>query len=156
MSTKISVIDTSAFNKLPDGYKQSSDYVPKRFRIPLYVQSQVAAALPYDTRRLGEKPPKLDIYTSLLDLGLRAAQEEAEQKGEYHFTGAELSIPETPEDVIWIPRETVDVLNVILRDHNWFRSQAGMPKLTGTAPIICALLRRGISQCNVITKPTSI
>lgn len=154
MSVKVSIIDTHKFDKLPDGYKTSPEYVPKRLSIPLYVQSQVAAALPYDTRRLGDKPPKLDLYTALLEVGMRAAIFEAERLGFYNFTNTELAIPETSEDVIWIPRETVSQLNAILEQHNTVRVEAGLPKLTGTAPIICALLRKGLAastQCKITT-----
>lgn len=142
-ATSNSMLDTSKFTKHPEGYKKSGDYTPKRVAIPLEVQSFVTAALPYDTRKQGEKPPKLDVFSQLVDLGYQSTQSRFRNEGNYAFTEDELQVPDITEDVIWLDKVVNDQVANILEAYNVTREAAGLKRLRGTVPIVCALLRRG-------------
>lgn len=139
------MLDTSKFTKHPDGYKKSKDYTPKRVPIPLEVQSSVTAALPYDSRKQGDKPPKLDVFSQLVDLGYQATQSRFRQEGGYQFTEDELQVPAITEDVIWLDQVVNGEITQILEAYNIAREAAGLKRLRGVVPIVCALLRRGAS-----------
>ena len=137
------MLDTSKFTKHPEGYKKSGEYTPKRVPIPLDVQSLVTAALPYDTRKQGDKPPKLDVFSQLVDLGYQSTQSRFRQAGGYEFTEDELQVPGITEDVIWLDKVVNDEISNILEAYNIAREAAGLKRLRGVVPIVCALLRRG-------------
>ena len=130
--------------KHPEGYKTSGEYTPKRVPIPLDIQSLVTGSLPFDTRKQGEKPPKLDIYTQLVELGYQSTQSGLRVSRKYDFTEDELSVPDIREDVIWLPEDELNArIAEMLASYNVAREAAGLKRLRGVIPIICALLRRG-------------
>jgi len=144
-ATSNTILDTGKFTKFPEGYKTSGEYVPKRVPIPLEVQALVAGALPYDQRRQGEKPPKLDIYTQIIELGYQATQSKFRSDGAYLFTEDELSVPTFTQDVIWLPQELNEGLQALLDAYNLSLDGAGKKRLRGVVPVVCAMLRRGVS-----------
>lgn len=142
-ATSTNILDTGKFVKFPEGYKTSKNYVPKRVPIPIEVQALVTGSLAYDKRRQGEKPPKLDMFTQLVELGYHATQSMVRTEGKLQFTDDELEVPTFTQDVIWIPQEQNDGLQEILEAYNTSLDAAGKKRLRGVVPIVCAMLRRG-------------
>lgn len=153
-ATSNKLLDTSRFTKHPEGYKISGNYTPKRVPIPLDIQSYVTGSLPFDKRRQGEKPPKLDIYTQLVELGYQFTQSNLRGGRPYEFTEEELQVPDIRQDVIWLPEVELNVkISEILAVYNITRESAGLKRLRGVVPIICALLRRGVTVAPKIEMP---
>lgn len=137
------VLDTAHYSKFPKGYKMAGTHTPKRVPVPLEIQSLVTGSLPYDQRKQGEKPPKLDIYSTMISDGLDATKLQYQSQGHYLFTEDELKVPDVTEDVLWIDNEENEQIAQILEAYNVTREGAGLKRLRGVVPIVCAMLRRG-------------
>jgi len=150
-ATSNTILDTGKFTKFPEGYKASGEYVPKRVAVPIEVQTFVTTSLLSDRRKQGDrykkgdKPTKLEIFSQLIELGYQVTQSKARNEGGYDFSDDELQVPDITEDVIWLDKVVNEQVANILEAYNIIRDTAGQKRLRGTVPVVCALLRRGVS-----------
>lgn len=135
----IGLIDTSVFSKVD----KSKPWLltSKHFPVPFWVESVVAASLPYDSRKGSKDIPSLiDVYSSLIQMGY----------DHYNFMGQPYEIPEIDfhtheqtHDVVWIP----STLNSDIKDMksiiNAARKSNGLKHHRSVEPLFCALILAG-------------
>jgi len=135
----VGLIDTSKFSKVD----KSKPWLltSKHFPVPFWVESVVAASLPYDARKgAKEIPSLLDVYSSLLQLGY----DHYKAKGQpYEVPETDYHTHEQTHDVVWIP----STLNSDIKDMkgiiNAARKAAGLKHHRSVEPLFCALILAG-------------
>ena len=146
-SDTLSIINTTRFNAVGKGG------IPKRVRVPLKIQSLVASSLPYDPRKQGDRPTKLDIYSHLVDIGLNHYISESADKrtdqNPFGLTDTVMTVHSNTEDVIWLSEKTNDAIKEMFGIHNAYLAGIGGKRLRGVVPIVCALMNKGAELCKI-------
>ena len=138
----VGLIDTSQFNKVDK--TRSWELASKHFPVPFWVESVVAASLPYDERKgTKEIPALVDVYSSLIHMGYNAHHETFLKGGAYEIAEQDYHLHSQTHDVVWIPTSLNEDIKMMKAIVNAARKAAGLKHFRSVEPLFCALILAG-------------
>lgn len=138
----IGLIDTSEFSKVD----KSKPWLltTKHFPVPFWVESVVAASLPYDKRKgTKELPALVDVYSSLIQMGYNAHHETFLKDGAYNIPEQDFHLHDHTHDVVWVSASLNEDIKSMKAIVNAARKAAGLKHFRSVEPLFCALILAG-------------
>jgi len=139
----VGLIDTSGFKKVDKS--KAWELTTKHFPVPFWVESVVAASLPYDSRKgTKEVPSQLDVYTSLIKMGYNYHHEKFLTDGAYQIPEQDFHLHDHTHDVVWIQSDLNEDIKAMKGIVNAARKSAGLKHHRSVEPLFCALILAGV------------